>query len=784
MDSLIKIKVQISFIQGEPAVFYFNFNNGNLIPITSTFNSDDCVKDSIIWSGHSLKFQGYDETQATQGFGNYRIFYRQINGSWANCANDLRKPVIIVDGFDPGDERKIIFSDDKPGIWDLLKYNNDNKHLGDELRKKGYDVIILNFPLYKSLETNQDRDGGADYIERNAMVLVRLIQVVNQALQASGSTEKIVLVGPSMGGQIARYALAYMEKQQNLGVANMNHNTRLYVSFDSPHLGANIPLSLQKSIYTLGYKLNKKNAKESYDIQLRSKAARQMLIEQTDGVNGTASFFTEYYNNNLINNGLQGSNGWPLNLRKIALINGNARGIKNGIAGTEILNMYAGNFIKVIEIKASSMPNYGNEVKPLFKVKGFGNFLTTIYATYSQDLYNYNNRGSMDIMPGGTFNTSEFLYNQVKKTTDSLNISTILNVLQPSHCFIPSISSLAFKNSNFNWSNSFNDYNLVCNNEIPFDNYFTAPTNEEHVHLSEKAAHWVMEEIEYGQIGCPTICATALNGIGDRLCFNQTTTVSLNAPLSTNATVLWEASNDVVFTSPPTNTSNAVTIKSIADNPTAFVKATITTHNANGEQCAGNTVLQANFRSGNNPPGGIALVHLSNTCQFQPKFNAPIDGNSYYWSLDGINYISSGDHPESTFLLNVPADDGKVVYCKVVSTCGTTIFNKMFIPLLPNGISCPVTFSLNKPAVIPLFAEVYPNPTSDYWTVQIPRYIDNIFSFTVNNVEGKRVYAAKDIILDNSNYMIDAKSFNKGIYILKIMDKYNQEVCLKLIKQE
>ena len=85
---------------------------------------------------------------------------------------------------------------------------------------------------------------------------------------------------------------------------------------------------------------------------------------------------------------------------------------------------------------------------------------------------------------------------------------------------------------------------------------------------------------------------------------------------------------------------------------------------------------------------------------------------------------------------------------------------------------------------MPLFAEVYPNPTSDYWTVQIPRYIDNIFSFTVNNVEGKRVYAAKDIILDNSNYMIDAKSFNKGIYILKIMDKYNQEVCLKLIKQE
>jgi len=54
--------------------------------------------------------------------------------------------------------------------------------------------------------------GGADYVERNAMVLVELIKNINPALASNGSTEKLVVIGPSMGGLISRYALAYMKK--------------------------------------------------------------------------------------------------------------------------------------------------------------------------------------------------------------------------------------------------------------------------------------------------------------------------------------------------------------------------------------------------------------------------------------------------------------------------------------------------------------------------------------------------------------------------------------------
>lgn len=109
----------------------------------------------------------------------------------------------------------------------------------DDLRLLGYDVIIVNQPTYEITNPVQPTiqvwvpaklfpfvaahwesrpnmrtiDGGADYIERNAYTLASFIKNYVKPLQiAVGSTEPLVLIGPSMGGQITRYALAYGEK--------------------------------------------------------------------------------------------------------------------------------------------------------------------------------------------------------------------------------------------------------------------------------------------------------------------------------------------------------------------------------------------------------------------------------------------------------------------------------------------------------------------------------------------------------------------------------------------
>lgn len=215
-DSIIRASLRIYFESVlVPGEFTLEWHNGNLITMSASFDADKCTSGDQpieIFSGTGLMFQGYDESSASQGKGEYRIFYRQTGGSWANCANDIRKPIIIIDGFDPGDRRWITQRQHNgeiiKGIWDLLGYGS-GKHLGDEMRKKGYDIIILNFPTYEAGTISIPvppyslpiyRDGGADYIERNARVLIKLIQDVNTKLQQSGSTEKIVVVGPSMGG--------------------------------------------------------------------------------------------------------------------------------------------------------------------------------------------------------------------------------------------------------------------------------------------------------------------------------------------------------------------------------------------------------------------------------------------------------------------------------------------------------------------------------------------------------------------------------------------------------
>ncbi len=46
-----------------------------------------------------------------------------------------------------------------------------------------------------------------------------------------------------MGGVIARYALRKMED------AGMEHQVSLYISHDSPHLGANVPLGALYALY-------------------------------------------------------------------------------------------------------------------------------------------------------------------------------------------------------------------------------------------------------------------------------------------------------------------------------------------------------------------------------------------------------------------------------------------------------------------------------------------------------------------------------------------------------
>ena len=341
----------------------------------SQWVTDTNVEDRSLVSDYP--FKGYDEAQAIKGQIEYRIFF-----SNANTSKKLKKPIIIIDGFDPGDKRQIQRKDypqsgngkyipgESRSIEEMMTYGSDGNGdgFGDQglipkLRSLGYDVIIVNNPTYTT--AGKEIDGGADYIERNGLNLVSLIEDVNQEVATHGNGEKLVIVGPSMGGQISRYALAWMEKN------GKDHNTRLWISMDSPHLGANIPIGVQSLVHMLATVQNVRSARDFYFKQLKSVAAQQQLIEQHLPYNNPShlnngSLVRQRYQRDLTANGLPGSNGYPQNLRKIAIANGSLVGKKVGTETHEDLRLhgfvkYLTTNIKATEMSTTYMPAYGKK---------------------------------------------------------------------------------------------------------------------------------------------------------------------------------------------------------------------------------------------------------------------------------------------------------------------------------------------------------------------------------------------------------------------------------------
>ena len=143
----------------------------------------------------------------------------------------IRKPLIVAEGFDTGllAQAGSIGDSDyenfKNSLFDSNSTNLKNLTINDTT--EDYDIIYVNW------------DNGTDYLQRNAYVLEAVIKYVNEQKTINGSTTQNVVLGQSMGGVIARYALKDMENDNTL-----NHDTRLYISHDAPHKGAHIPIGL------------------------------------------------------------------------------------------------------------------------------------------------------------------------------------------------------------------------------------------------------------------------------------------------------------------------------------------------------------------------------------------------------------------------------------------------------------------------------------------------------------------------------------------------------------
>ncbi len=122
---------------------------------------------------------------------------------------EIVNPIIVCEGFPGGYPQDYVY-DVLSGCGTL-----------QELQARGYDMIIIGLA------------NGADRMQNNADVVVACIQeALGKVAKTNGAENPLVVGGVSMGGLIARYALALMESR------GQHHGTHLFFSVDSPHGGA------------------------------------------------------------------------------------------------------------------------------------------------------------------------------------------------------------------------------------------------------------------------------------------------------------------------------------------------------------------------------------------------------------------------------------------------------------------------------------------------------------------------------------------------------------------
>jgi hypothetical protein len=358
------------------------------------------------------------------------------------------------------------------------------QHVGEQLLIAGYDLVML------------DLSDGGGYIERNAKVAIETINFLNRSLQENGSQEQLVIVGPSMGGMITRYALAYMEQNPGPNTNNGNHNTRLWISFDAPHQGANISLGAQEFMHFFGFIGGVQQAKNTYNDVINCVAARQMLERHHNNTAG--SVFNTFYTN-------LNSLGYPTNLRKIAISNGCLNGTRNGNGCSLTVDLYT-----VLNINATKIRLYpDNGSCEVF----FGRCAGNLSAIYTSRRVNYSavpGKCGIDGAPGSQFNTfkeigmAAYSNNQIKKVTINRGYHTFMTTLS-----VLDVSEITDYCAPI--PNNPND-NIVTRGMTPFDAYWgPIGKNMDHVSFDQNLVDWLFNEIggiTYRISGTTSICGT------------------------------------------------------------------------------------------------------------------------------------------------------------------------------------------------------------------------------------------------------------------------------------
>ncbi|WP_419801268.1 esterase/lipase family protein [Mucilaginibacter sp.] len=408
-------------------------------------------------------------------------YYTQYLG----CDQVLNKPILIVEG---------LVVDEDPSaseIFDRLNRNNGNSFLNN-LQRLGYDILVVKF--------TQNHASIYD----NAAALERLIVRVNNT---KTGTEKLHIVALSMGGLVTKYCLKSMESR------NVAHNVQNYISYDSPHEGANVPLGLQILLDRAGRAtrdIRKDPLYQRVFDALNSVAAKQLLLfHYSDVSNSHASFAANY-----------AAIGFPVNCNNYAVADGRGDAIGLGYGGgSQMLDINAKKFgfNQQQRFWATNTTNsqimyfHNGGLAPFLGIKGLSNL--TSRASFATPYV-------LEPVPGSTSDAHISYGNGVLAGLKASGVNTTINYFGiNAYSFVPTVSALNLNNQSYGLNGSYLPHNagfnvstgnVVVNQITPFQDVIFSNSNLEHLAITPAIANFITTKI-YGSVpnfNCNDLCSS------------------------------------------------------------------------------------------------------------------------------------------------------------------------------------------------------------------------------------------------------------------------------------
>lgn len=417
------------------------------------------------------------------------IFGKDSSGQVHTC---IKQPIIFVEGIDFGYDH--VGKHGELGLVDFFIFNEDypqiryGYELFDDLSADGYDVFYIDF-----------YDGAKD-MRQLAQTVSQIIQLINNL---KCTDEENVVVGASMGGQVARYALAWMEAN------NIKHCTREYISFDSPHKGANIPLGLQHFLDF--FSAGSQEAQFAKEHKISRKAAQQLLATHFIGGANNPQRASWLHDRNAL--------GYPKKMRKTACVNGSANGTDIGFdPGDYLLNCIV-SVEPYIQVNASVWANPGNNNGQIFHV---AQTVTLDPNVIIGDSKNFVDPRPWDNAPGSPHNAIQLFAGPI--IADSLPYAPPqggillgqITAFEDWCTFIPTVSALDINTNDLNYDidGVIFDPNIPMPGVHPWDAVYFQDTNQLHVEITHPAVNggftnseWLLLELPKNKNILPAILA-------------------------------------------------------------------------------------------------------------------------------------------------------------------------------------------------------------------------------------------------------------------------------------